>query len=127
MRLYLGPNHFGTLRRTGIDQFTRIIDLGWGIFGWMNRWLVIPIFDWLDGWGWNYGIIILVLTLVNQLMLSPMTYRNFKSSARMRALKPEIDTINAKFKDGDNMKKQQAMMDLYRKAGVNPAAAACRW
>ncbi|MCB9170043.1 MAG: membrane protein insertase YidC [Flavobacteriales bacterium] len=122
MRLYLGPNHYGTLRRTGIDQFAKIIDLGWGIFGWMNRWLVIPIFNWLDGWGWNYGIIILVLTLVIKLLLMPLTYRNFKSSARMRALKPEMDAINAKHMGGDNLKKQQAVMDLYRKAGVNPAS-----
>ncbi|MCB0792729.1 MAG: membrane protein insertase YidC [Flavobacteriales bacterium] len=122
MRIYLGPNHFGTLRRTGIDQFARIIDLGWGIFGWMNRWLVIPIFNWLDGWGWNYGIIILVLTLAIKLLLMPLTYRNFKSSARMRALKPEMDAINTKFMGGDNLKKQQAVMDLYRKAGVNPAS-----
>lgn len=122
MRFYLGPNHYGTLRRTEVAEFDRIIDLGWGIFGWMNKWLVIPIFNWLDGWGWNYGIIILVLTIVIKLLLMPLTYKNYISSARMRLLKPEMDVINEKHKDGDVMKKQQATMDLYRKAGVNPAS-----
>jgi YidC/Oxa1 family membrane protein insertase len=122
MRMYLGPNHYGTLNRTEIAQFDKIIDLGWGIFGWMNKWLVIPIFNWLDGWGWNYGIIILVLTIAIKLLLMPLTYKNFVSSARMRLLKPEMDVINEKHKDGDVMKKQQATMDLYRKAGVNPAS-----
>jgi YidC/Oxa1 family membrane protein insertase len=121
-RMYLGPNHYGTLRRTEIAQFDKIIDLGWGIFGWMNKWLVIPIFNFLDGWGWNYGIIILVLTLVIKLLLMPLTYKNFVSSAKMRVLKPEIDAINEKHKDGDALKKQQATMDMYRKAGVNPAS-----
>lgn len=122
MRFYLGPNHYGTLRRTEIAQFDRIIDLGWGIFGWMNKWLVIPIFNWLDGWNWNYGVIILVLTIAIKLLLMPLTYKNFVSSARMRLLKPEMDVINEKYKDGDALKKQQATMDLYRKAGVNPAS-----
>lgn len=121
-RLYLGPNHFGTLRRTEVAQFDKIIDLGWGIFGWMNQWLVIPIFNFLDGWGWNYGIIILVLTIVIKLLLMPLTYKNLVSSAKMRALKPEIEAINAKHKDADALKKQSATMDLYRKAGVNPAS-----
>lgn len=122
MRIYLGPNHFGTLRRTEVPELDKVIDLGWGIFGWMNRWLVIPIFNWLDGWGWNYGIIILVLTVVIKLLLMPLTYKNFVASAKMRVLKPEIEGINAKFKEGDALKKQQATMDLYRKAGVNPAS-----
>jgi YidC/Oxa1 family membrane protein insertase len=122
MRWYLGPNHFGTLRRTGVDELHKVIDLGWGIFGWMNRWLVIPIFNWLDGWGWNYGIIILVLTLAIKLLLMPLTWKNYVSSAKMRALKPEMDAINEKLKDAEPLKKQQATMDLYRKAGVNPVS-----
>jgi YidC/Oxa1 family membrane protein insertase len=88
----------------------------------MNRWLVIPIFNFLDGWNWSYGIIILVLTMVIKLLLMPLTYKNFVSSAKMRVLKPEMDAINEKHKDGDALKKQQATMDLYRKAGVNPAS-----
>ena len=122
MRYYFGPNHYGTLRRTGIAEFQKIIDLGWGIFGWMNQWLVIPIFNFLDGWGWNYGIIILVLTIVIKLLLMPLTYKNLVASTKMRVLKPEMDVITAKHKDGDALKKQQATMDLYRKAGVNPAS-----
>ena len=123
MRMYLGPNHYNTLRKTDIDQFDRIIDLGWGIFGWMNRFVVIPIFDFLSGFKLSYGIIILVLTIAIKLLLMPLTYRNQKSSARMRALKPEVDAINKKYPDTeDMMKRQQANMELYRKAGVNPAA-----
>lgn len=122
MRFYLGPNHYGTLKRTEIPEFQKIIDLGWGIFGWMNQWLVIPIFNFLDGWGWNYGIIILVLTIVIKLLLMPLTYKNLVASTKMRVLKPEIDVITEKHKDGDALKKQQATMELYRKAGVNPAS-----
>ena len=122
MRFYLGPNHYNTLRRTEIDQFDRIIDLGWGIFGWMNRFLVIPIFNFLEQFNLGYGLIIFVLTLVIKLLLMPLTYKNFVASARMRALKPEIEEINQKNKDADPLKKQQATMELYRKAGVNPAS-----
>ncbi|MBL7982222.1 MAG: membrane protein insertase YidC [Flavobacteriales bacterium] len=121
MRIYMGPNHYGTLVDTEIAQFDKIIDLGWGIFGWLNKYLVIPIFNWLDGWGWSYGIIILVLTIVIKLLLMPLTWKNFVSSAKMRLLKPELDEINGKYKPEDALKKQQAQMDLYRKAGVNPA------
>jgi YidC/Oxa1 family membrane protein insertase len=122
MQLYLGPNKFNTLTNTGIPEFNRIIDLGWGIFGWMNRYLVITIFDLLSKFNLSYGIIILVLTVVIKLMLSPIAYKNQKSSVRMRALKPEIAAITAKFGKDDAMKKQQATMDLYRKAGVSPVA-----
>ena len=122
MRFYLGPNHYNTLRRTEIADFDHIIDLGWGIFGWMNRWLVIPIFNFFGKFNLSYGIIILLLTIAIKLLLMPLTYRNQRSSVRMRALKPEMDVISEKFKDGDAMKKQQAVMELYRKAGVNPAA-----
>ncbi len=87
----------------------------------MNKWLVIPIFNWLDGWGWSYGIIILVLTIAIKMLLMPLTWKNFVSSAKMRLLKPELDEINGKYKPEDALKKQQAQMDLYRKAGVNPA------
>lgn len=123
MDLYMGPNHFNTLRRTGIPDFERIIDLGWGIFGWVNRFIVIPIFNFLGGFKLSYGIIILVLTIVIKLVLMPIAYRNQKSSARMRALKPEIEKINQKFPDADDMMKRNAAnMELYRKAGVSPMA-----
>ena len=120
MDLYLGPNHYNTLRRTGIPDFDRIIDLGWGIFGWVNRFFVIPIFNFLDG-KMGYGLIILVLTIAIKIILLPIAFKNQKSSARMRALKPEIDAINRKYPaPEDMMKRNQANMDLYRKAGVNP-------
>nr|MBP9160170.1 membrane protein insertase YidC [Flavobacteriales bacterium] len=122
MRMYLGPNQYNTLRQTEIPEFSRIIDLGWGIFGWMNRFLVIPIFNFLSQFNLSYGIIILVLTVVIKMLLLPIAYRNQKSSIRMRALKPEITDITAKYGADDAMKKQQATMDLYRKAGVSPVA-----
>jgi len=101
----------------------RIIDLGWGIFGWMNKWLVIPIFDFLSKYISSYGLIILILTVVIKSMLFPLTYKNYLSSAKMKALRPEIDTLNKKFEnEKDPMKKQQATMALYRQSGVNPAA-----
>ncbi len=120
-RLFLGPNDFRTLRSYGMD-IDRTINLGWGIFGWVNRFLVIPIFDWLEKFGISYGIIILILTIIIKTILAPLTWKNYLSSARMRVLKPEIDALNEKFKDADPMKKQQATMDLYRKTGVSPFA-----
>ena len=121
-QLYLGPNHYQTLSDLEIGLEGQI-DLGWTIFGWVNRWLVIPVFNFLDrNTGLSYGIIILVLTILIKLLLFPLTWKNYVSSARMKALKPEIDEINEKMKDKDAMAKQQATMTLYRQAGVNPMA-----
>ncbi len=121
MDLYLGPNGYSMLKEYDID-LDKQIDLGWGIFGWVNRFLVIPVFNVLDGTGISYGIIILILTVFIKLLLSPITYKTYLSSAKMKVLKPEIEEINSKFKDGDKMKKQQATMDLYKQTGVNPMA-----
>ncbi|MGB0391293.1 MAG: membrane protein insertase YidC [Salibacteraceae bacterium] len=121
MDMYLGPNGYSMLKEYDID-LDHQIDLGWGIFGWVNRFIVIPVFNVLDGTGLSYGIIILILTVFIKLLLSPITYKTYLSSAKMKVLKPEIEEINKKFKDGDNMKKQQAMMDLYKQTGVNPMA-----
>ena len=120
MRFYLGPNHYQILKNTEVEELDRVIDLGWTIFGWMNKWLVIPIFNWLQGYGLSYGLIILILTIIIKMILFPLTYKNYKSSAKMKVLKPEIEEINEKHKDGDAMKKQQATMALYKKADVNP-------
>ena len=106
-------------------QFSKIIDLGLGHLRLDEPVAGDPIFNFLDGWGWSYGIIILVLTLAIELLLALLTYKNLKSSAKMKALKPEQEAITEKYKDGDQLKKQQAVMDLYRKAGVNPRAAVC--
>jgi len=121
-QFYLGPNHYQTLASLEIGLEDQI-DLGWTIFGVVNRWLVIPVFNFLDEYtGFSYGIIILVLTLLIKLLLFPLTWKNYVLSARMKALKPEIDEINERMKDKDAVAKQQATMTLYRQAGVNPMA-----
>ena len=124
MRFYFGPNKYNILRTYKLD-LERQINLGWGFFlmQWINRFAVIPVFNFLEGFNMNYGIIILILTILLKLVLSPIAYKTYLSSAKMRLLKPEIDDINAKFpKKDDAMKKQQATMSLYKKAGVNPMA-----
>lgn len=123
MQMYLGANEFKKLKSFGLD-LERQIPIGWGFFllAWINEYIVINVFHFLGGLGWNYGIVILVLTVLLKLVLFPIAYKTYKSSAKMRVLKPEIDVINEKFKDKDAAKKQQATMDLYRKAGVNPMA-----
>ncbi len=121
MQFFFGPNHFSTLKSYDIGM-ERIIDLGWGIFGWVNRFVVIPIFNVLDGTGMGYGLIILLLTLIIKIILLPLMYKNYKSSAKMRVLKPEIEAITEKHKNDEPMKKQQATMALYKKTGVNPMA-----
>jgi len=118
MQFYFGPNHFQTLKRLDLG-LEKIIPLGWGIFGWVNKFLVIPIFNFLNKFNMNYGIIILILTIVIKLMLLPLTYKAYMSTAKMKVLKPEMEEIQKKFKD-DQMKSQQELMGLYRKAGVNP-------
>jgi YidC/Oxa1 family membrane protein insertase len=93
--------------------------MGWSIFSYINKWLVIPLFNWLDFLG--LGIVILILTVVVKIVLLPIAYKTYMSGAKMRVLKPETDALNAKFeKNSDPMKKQQEQMALYRKAGVNP-------
>lgn len=118
-QFYFGPNQFQTLKEAGYD-LQKQIPLGWGIFGWVNKFLVIPVFNWLDGYGINYGIIILLLTLIIKSILFPFQYKSYLSQAKMRVLKPEIDELNKKFENDDPMKKQQALMGLYKEAGVNP-------
>ena len=120
MHFYFGPNHYNTLKQYD-QEFENMIPLGWAIFKWVNQFIIIPIFNWLDNSIANYGIIILLLTLIIKLALFPLTYKSYLSQAKMRVLKPEIDEINKKYpKKEDSMKKQRATMDLYKKAGVNP-------
>jgi len=121
---YFGPNKYKTLRQYKLD-LERQIPMGWSFFlmAWINRYAVIPVFNFLEGFGWNYGIIILVLTILLKIVLFPIAYKSYISSAKMRALKPEIEEITSKFPDKkDAMKKQQATMSLYKQAGVNPMA-----
>ncbi len=120
LQFYFGPNHYNTLKDYDMG-LEKMIPLGWGIFGWVNRFAVIPVFNLLKDTGLGYGIIILILTLVIKLVLMPFTYKAYMSTAKMRVLKPEIDELNKKFEGKDDpMAKQQATMALYSKAGVNP-------
>lgn len=115
---YIGPNHYATLKKQGI-ALENLLDLGW--FGFITKFVIIPIFNWLASFIGNYGLIILLLTILIKIILFPLTFKSYLSTARMRVLKPQIDKINVKFPDSaDAMKRQQATMDLYRKAGVNP-------
>lgn len=121
MQFYFGPNDYHELKNQNL-HFEKQINYGWGIFGWLNRGVFIPVFNWLgDMLPNNYGLVILLLTIMVKLILFPIAYKSFLSSAKMRVLKPEMDELNEKFKD-DPMKKQSATMEMYRKAGVNPAA-----
>jgi len=117
---YFGPNKYERLK-SHEKEFEELLPLGWGIFGWVNKLIVINLFEWLGKYISNYGIIILILTLIIKAGLFPLTYRSYRSTAKMRVLKPEIDEINKKFpKKEDAMKKQQATMSLYKKAGASP-------
>lgn len=121
---YFGPNKYNILNKYDLD-FERQIPLGWGFFlmHWINRGPVLWVFNWLEGFNLNYGIIILILTILLKIVLFPIAYKTYVSSAKMRLLKPEIDEISSKYpKSEDAMKKQQATMALYKKAGVNPMA-----
>ncbi len=119
-QFYFGPTKYKILKHyKGLD-FTEMIPLGWGIFGWINRFAVIPIFNFLEGFIGNYGIIILLLTIIIKLVLFPLTYKSFLSTAKMKVLKPQIDAINEKIPKEKAMERQKATMALYNKAGVSP-------
>ncbi|MFT4662468.1 MAG: YidC/Oxa1 family membrane protein insertase [Patiriisocius sp.] len=120
IKYYFGPNQYQILSDYD-NGMGRIVDTGWGIFGWMNKWLVIPVFNFLSKFIDSYGIIILLLTVFIKMLLYPLTYKNYLSSAKMKVLKPDIAELTEKFKD-DAVKKQQATMGLYRQSGVNPMA-----
>jgi len=120
LQFYYGPNQYNSLKDLDLG-LESMVPLGWGIFGWVNRFAVIPMFNLLKDTGLGYGIIILILTLTIKMVLMPFTYKAYMSTAKMRVLKPEIDEINQKFEGKDDpMAKQQATMALYSKAGVNP-------
>jgi YidC/Oxa1 family membrane protein insertase len=124
MSMYFGPNKYYGLKKYHQD-LEKQIPLGWGFFlmAWINIYAVIPVFTFFGNFGWNYGIIILILTILLKVLLFPIAFKTYKSSAKMRVLKPEIDELTKKFpKKEDAMKKQSATMELYKKAGVNPMA-----
>lgn len=122
---YFGPNDFRVMKgvvfngmATGLEE---IIPMGGWLVGWFNRWITIPIFTWLSENGLGFGLIILILTIIVKLIILPLTYKSYMSTAKMRAVRPEMEEINKKYpKKEDAMKKQQATMELYRKAGISP-------
>jgi len=126
-RFFFGPNQYKIL--SAIDngtkadsdlQLNKLIPLGWGIFGWVNRFAIIPMFNFFSTFMSNFGLIILLMTVVIKLVLFPLTYKSYISSAKMRVLKPEIDEINAKIPADKAAERQKATMDLYGKVGVSP-------
>ena len=126
-RLYCGPNHYHTLKAydEGVERDERLhlnalVPLGWKIVSWINEWLVIPMFDLFTSWGLHIGIVILLMTLVIKLIILPFVFVSYKSSAKMKALKPQIDAINEKYPAEKMQERQQATMQLYQQAGVSP-------
>jgi YidC/Oxa1 family membrane protein insertase len=118
MDFYFGPNHFQTLKTFDLG-LEKQVPLGWGIFGWVNRFIVIKTFNWLDSFNLNYGLIIFILTLIFKIILFPLTYKSYLSAAKMKVLKPEIDELKAKY-EKEPQKVQAEQMKLFQKAGVNP-------
>ena len=117
---YFGPNDYRTLK--SYDQkYEKIIPLGGWMVSWFSRLVIIPCFDLLGKFIHNYGLVILLMTILIKFLISPLTIKSYKSSAKMQVIKPEIDKLNAKYpNEKDAMKKQQAMMELYQKAGISP-------
>ena len=134
MYFYFGPNHYKTLSALDNDRvedwdLNKLVYLGWPIIRWVNKWIIINIFDWLQGWGLSMGVVLLLLTvivkiviyLIVKIVIYPTTWKTYMSSAKMRVLKPKIDEINQKYpKQEDAMKKQQEIMGLYSQYGVSP-------
>ena len=117
---YFGPNDFNTLKEYDL-KYEKIIPLGGWLVGWISRFVIIPCFNFLGKFIANYGLIILLMTIIIKIVISPLTIKSYKSSAKMQVLKPEIDQLNKKYpNEKDAMKKQQAMMELYNKAGISP-------
>lgn len=119
MEFYFGPNKLKTLEDQGFD-IEKQIDLGYWPLKYINRWIVLPVFNFLEQFGWSYGLIILVLTILLKTVLLPLTYKSYLSMAKMRVLKPEMDEIKGKVGDDNPTLLQQEYLKLYKKAGVNP-------
>lgn len=128
MQYYIGPNKYFTLKdanklaSSNKDlQLQELVDLGWPIIRWINRWFTVYLFDWLTGWGFSMGLVLLLMTIIVKVLVYPTTFKSYISSAKMRVLKPKIEEINQKYpKQEDAMKKQQETMALYSKYGVSP-------
>jgi len=121
MNMYFGPTDFKTLKKYKGTDLNEVADLGWGIFGWINRIIFVPVFSFLSSFIGNYGLVIILLTIVVRIIMSPVVYKSYLSSAKMKVLRPEMNEINEKYKGKENaMKRQQETMALQRKAGVSP-------
>ena len=127
LKYYFGPNHYNTLKAydkdvTNAEQLhlNELVPLGWKIVAWINKIIVIPMFDLFMSWGLHIGWVILLMTIVIKLILLPFVFASNKSTAKMRVLKPQLDEINAKYPPEKMQERQQATMALYQKAGVSP-------
>ena len=124
MEFFFGPNKYAIISDYDL-QMEEIIPLGWGFFllQWINRFVIIPVFDFLQSFGWSMGIIILILTILVKIVLFPLAYKQFASTAKMKVIAPEVQKINEKYpKQEQAMQKQQAVMNLYKRAGIKPMA-----
>ncbi|WP_432714874.1 membrane protein insertase YidC [Pedobacter sp.] len=119
MKFYFGNNKFSELKKQG-HEIEKLVEMGYWPLKYINRYVVLPVFNFLEGFGWNYGLIILVLTILLKLVLSPLTYKSYISMAKMRILKPEMDEIKAKVGDDNPTLLQQEYLKLYKQVGVNP-------
>lgn len=120
LEFYYGPNHYQTLRSYG-QKYEKIIPLGGSVVGVFTRFVIIPLFNWLNKFISNFGIIILIMTIIIKMVVLPFTYKSYASSAKMQALRPLMEELNRKYpKQEDALKKQQATMDLYKRAGASP-------
>jgi YidC/Oxa1 family membrane protein insertase len=117
LKFYYGPTDYKTLKKLEGDLETSI-PMGWGIFGWINRVIFLPLFEFLSSF-LTYGIAIIVMTIIVRLAMSPVTYKSYVSQIKMKVLRPDIEQINNKYKD-DAVKRQQETMSLYSRAGANP-------
>ena len=115
--MYYGPTDYETLKEYNLN-LENSVDIGWGIFGWLNRFIFFPLFSFLTNY-FSYGLSIILMTIIVKVAIAPLTYKSYESQVKMRILKPELEVINEKFKD-DPMKKQQETMNLYTRSGANP-------
>jgi YidC/Oxa1 family membrane protein insertase len=128
LNYFFGPNDYNRLKDYEKNKFQgqylqleKLVPLGWSLFRYVNKWVIIPIFDWLTDWISNIGLAIFILTLIVKIGLFPLTYKSFMSSAKMRVMKPQIEEISKKYPGQENaMTRQQKNMELYRQVGINP-------
>ncbi len=120
MNMYFGPTDYTTLKSYEGTDIEEVADMGWGIFGWINKYIFRHIFNFLSGFSWNYGLIIILMTIAVRILMSPLVYKSYLSSAKMKVLRPEMEEINKRLPGKENaMKRQQETMAIQRKAGVS--------